>query len=157
MAGLDDRQRLRLMLDAVPWEAVALEEQEERSSSVARSKFREFAVKLPLLSAAAKAGDVDRVRQLLAQGADPNERDLNGSTPLIHAVRPARPATRAPWRRRSVTDGRMWRAGVGRAPGRDRGAGGARGGGRECACAHAAPAVRACLLTCAAHRPATCG
>lgn len=39
------------------------------------------------LTEAARAGDIARVRSLVARGADPNERaGLNGWTPLMHAI-----------------------------------------------------------------------
>lgn len=61
---------------------------------------RSFALAFALLSScanygpdaplfeAARAGDVDKIRSLVAQGANPNQRDnaVNNWTPLLHAV-----------------------------------------------------------------------
>jgi len=38
------------------------------------------------LCSAAKKGDIEGVKKLLAQGADPNERDIGGTSPLIYAL-----------------------------------------------------------------------
>ena len=55
---------------------------------VAREKRAIVAAKpLPPLLAATAAGDIDAVRRLLAERADPDVRDAQGRTPLMSAAR----------------------------------------------------------------------